>query len=41
VVRTESVTKFTGTPAGVGKVKKEDVLQGFIGEEEMFRVKIK
>ena len=32
---------FTGTPAGVGKVKKEDVLQGFIGEEEMFRVKIK
>ena len=32
---------FTGTPAGVGKVKREDVLQGFIGEEEMFRVKIK
>jgi len=32
---------FTGTPAGVGPVKAGDVLEGFIGEKEMFRVKVK
>jgi len=32
---------FTGTPAGVGKVSKNDRLQGFIGYEKMFDFKIK
>jgi acylpyruvate hydrolase len=32
---------FTGTPAGVGPVQIGDVLKGYIGETEMFQVKIK
>ena len=32
---------FTGTPSGVGKVETEDVLTGFIGETEMFSIKVK
>ena len=32
---------FTGTPAGVGKVLPNDVLQGFIEETEMFAIKVK
>ena len=32
---------YTGTPAGVGKVKKGDSLKGFIGEKEMFKVVVK
>ena len=32
---------FTGTPAGVGKVTENDVLQGYIGDEEMFKIKVK
>lgn len=32
---------FTGTPAGVGKVSPNDVLQGFIEETEMFAIKVK
>jgi len=32
---------FTGTPAGVGKVSENDVLQGAIQNEELFSVKIK
>jgi len=32
---------FTGTPAGVGKVIMGDVLEGFIGEQKMFAVKVK
>ncbi len=32
---------FTGTPAGVGRVDAEDKLTGFIGETEMFSIKIK
>jgi 2-keto-4-pentenoate hydratase/2-oxohepta-3-ene-1,7-dioic acid hydratase in catechol pathway len=32
---------FTGTPAGVGKVEKGDILKGFIGEKEMFKVGVK
>lgn len=32
---------FTGTPAGVGKVSENDMLQGAIQGEEMFSVKIK
>ena len=32
---------FTGTPEGVGKVEKGDFLNGFIGEQEMFKVLIK
>ena len=32
---------FTGTPAGVGKVEKGDMLKGFIGEKEMFKVVVK
>ncbi|MGB3343364.1 MAG: fumarylacetoacetate hydrolase family protein [Aequorivita sp.] len=32
---------FTGTPAGVGSIQNEDVLVGFIGEIEMFSIKVK
>lgn len=32
---------FTGTPAGVGPVEIGDTLIGFIGEREMFNLKIK
>jgi len=32
---------YTGTPAGVGPIAIEDELIGFIGETEMFRVKVK
>lgn len=32
---------FTGTPAGVGKVFAEDRLKGYLGDEEMFSIKIK
>ena len=32
---------FTGTPAGVGTVKTDDNLTGFIGERKMFSVKVK
>ena len=32
---------FTGTPAGVGKVSAEDILTGYIGETEMFSIKVK
>ena len=32
---------FTGTPSGVGPVQIGDVLEGYIGEEKMFRVVIK
>ena len=32
---------FTGTPAGVGPVNEGDVLQGYVGAEEAFTVKIK
>jgi 2-keto-4-pentenoate hydratase/2-oxohepta-3-ene-1,7-dioic acid hydratase in catechol pathway len=32
---------FTGTPAGVSKVAKNDVLKGFIGDKHLLSVKIK
>src|SRR5690606_14952352 len=32
---------FTGTPAGVGKVKANDVLQGFIEDKEAFKIAVK
>ena len=32
---------YTGTPEGVGKVEKGDVLKGFIGAQEMFKVLVK
>ena len=32
---------YTGTPAGVGKVEINDVLEGYLEGEKMFRVKIK
>ena len=32
---------FTGTPAGVGPVVANDVLEGYLGEEKAFKVKIK
>ena len=32
---------FTGTPAGVAKVNPDDVLAGFIADEEFFKIKIK
>ena len=32
---------YTGTPAGVGPVKLNDELTGFIGDQQMFGIKIK
>jgi 2-keto-4-pentenoate hydratase/2-oxohepta-3-ene-1,7-dioic acid hydratase in catechol pathway len=32
---------FTGTPSGVGKVAQGDELTGFLGERQMFQVKVK
>ncbi|CAM3502070.1 fumarylacetoacetate hydrolase family protein [Aequorivita lipolytica] len=32
---------FTGTPAGVGRVEAEDRLTGYIGETEIFSIKVK
>lgn len=32
---------FTGTPAGVGKVVADDLLQGYIDNDEMFSIKVK
>ena len=32
---------FTGTPEGVGVVIEDDVLEGFLGDEKVFSVKIK
>lgn len=32
---------FTGTPKGVGPVKKGDTLEGFIGEKQLLTVKIR
>jgi len=32
---------FTGTPAGVGKVVPEDILKGYLEEEELLHIKIK
>lgn len=32
---------FTGTPAGVGPVSRGDVLKGFIGDEQMYELKVK
>lgn len=32
---------FTGTPAGVGKVEKDNILRAFIGSRELLKVKIK
>ena len=32
---------FTGTPAGVAKVNPDDVLVGFIADEEFFKIRIK
>jgi acylpyruvate hydrolase len=32
---------YTGTPSGVGPVAIGDALEGFLGEREMFKVKIK
>ncbi len=32
---------YTGTPAGVGKVEKGDVLEGFIGEEQLLYCEIR
>ena len=32
---------FTGTPAGVAKVSPDDVLAGFIADEEFFKIRIK
>ena len=32
---------FTGTPSGVGAVKSGDLLEGFIGDKQMYRVKVK
>lgn len=32
---------FTGTPAGVGKVSENDILEGYINDDEVFRIKVK
>ncbi len=32
---------YTGSPAGVGKIERGDILKGFIGEKEMLKVLVK
>ena len=32
---------FTGTPSGVGPVKKNDFLEGYLNDEKLFSIKIK
>ncbi len=32
---------FTGTPAGVGKLHRNDILEGFIEDKSMFKIKVK
>jgi 2-keto-4-pentenoate hydratase/2-oxohepta-3-ene-1,7-dioic acid hydratase in catechol pathway len=32
---------FTGTPAGVAKVQPNDVLEGFIEGQQLFRIQVK
>ncbi len=32
---------FTGTPSGVGKVNSNDILKGFVEENELFSIKVK
>ena len=32
---------FTGTPEGVGSVSEDDILDGFLGNEKVFSVKVK
>ena len=32
---------FTGTPSGVGRVTENDILQGYIGDDEIFKIKVK
>ncbi|WP_109298834.1 fumarylacetoacetate hydrolase family protein [Aquimarina sp. AU474] len=32
---------FTGTPAGVGSVKPDDILTGYISDKQLFSIKIK
>ena len=32
---------FTGTPSGVGPVKKNDLLEGFLNNERLFSIKVK
>lgn len=32
---------FTGTPEGVGKVKSEDILEGFLEGNKLFRIQVK
>ena len=32
---------FTGTPAGVGKLERGDVLEGFLGETKLLHVRVK
>jgi 2-keto-4-pentenoate hydratase/2-oxohepta-3-ene-1,7-dioic acid hydratase in catechol pathway len=32
---------FTGTPKGVSKINKSDVLEGFIEKQKMLEIKIK
>ena len=32
---------FTGTPEGVGPVAPEDVLEGFLEDTPMFKVRVK
>lgn len=32
---------FTGTPAGVGPVKSNDILEGFLEDKKLFRIQVK
>ena len=32
---------YTGTPEGVGKVKKGEILQGFVEDKEMFKIAVR
>jgi 2-keto-4-pentenoate hydratase/2-oxohepta-3-ene-1,7-dioic acid hydratase in catechol pathway len=32
---------FTGTPEGVAKVKPNDILEGYIEKQKLFRIQVK
>jgi 2-keto-4-pentenoate hydratase/2-oxohepta-3-ene-1,7-dioic acid hydratase in catechol pathway len=32
---------FTGSPPGVGRLQRDDILEGFIGDRSMFKIRVK
>ena len=31
---------FTGTPEGVGKINKQDILEGYIGDQKLLHINV-